>query len=68
MNTNTMELNLNEMAMVAGGETGDVMDHVGGAITGVTVGAMVGAGVGCGVAGGVVGLDRVTSWVRSIFD
>lgn len=86
MNTNMMELNLNEMAMVVGGETGDVMDHVGGAITGVTVGAMAGAGVGCvagapgcvigmcvgavgcGVAGGVVGLDRVTSWVRSIFD
>ena len=32
MNTNTMELNLDEMAMVNGGEAGDVMDHVGGAI------------------------------------
>ena len=29
MNTNTMELNLNEMAMVAGGETGDVMERAG---------------------------------------
>ena len=86
MNTNMMELNLNEMAMVVGGETGDVMDHVGGAVTGVAAGAKAGAtvgciagapgcvigmcvgAVGCGVAGGVVGLDRVTSWVRSIFD
>ena len=32
MNINTMELNLDEMAMVNGGEAGDVMDHVGGAI------------------------------------
>ena len=62
MNTNTMELNLNEMAMVAGGETGDVMDHVGGAITGVTVGAMVGAGVGCvaGAPGCVIGMCVVS--------
>ena len=33
MNTNTMELNLNEMAMVNGGDT---MDHVAGAIAGTT--------------------------------
>lgn len=86
MNTNTMELNLNEMAMVTGGETGDAMDHVAGAVAGVTAGAMAGAGigciagapgcviglcvgaVGCGVTGGVVGINKVRSWIRSIFD
>ena len=83
MNTNTMEMNLNEMATVTGG--GDTMDHVGGAITGVTAGAMAGCLVGsiagapgaivgtvvgasgCGVAGGVLGLKKVRSLIRQLF-
>lgn len=36
MNTNTMELNLNEMAMVNGG--GDTADHVAGALMGAAAG------------------------------
>ncbi|MBP5169354.1 MAG: Blp family class II bacteriocin [Oscillospiraceae bacterium] len=52
MNTNTMELNLNEMELVTGG--GDTLDHVAGAVTGVVSGAMVGCVVG-GTVGGAVG-------------
>ena len=80
MNTNTMELNLNEMETVIGG--GDTLDHVAGAVTGVTVGMMVGAGVGsiagapgvvvgmivggtgCGVAGGIFGITKMKSWLK----
>ena len=84
MNNNTMELNLNEMAMVNGG--GDALDHVAGALGCGTVGMMVGAGVGSiagapgvvigavagavggGVAGGYFGIKKVKSWVRSLFN
>ena len=48
MNTNTMELNLNEMAMVNGG--GETADHVAGALMGATVGMMVG-----GMSGSIAG-------------
>lgn len=56
MNTNMMELNLNEMEKVIGG--GDTLDHVCGAVTGATVGMMVGTGIGsiAGAPGCVVGL------------
>ena len=49
MNTNTMELNLNEMEMVNGG-----FDWVKAVVWG-TVGATVGAGVGASV-GGIPGM------------
>ena len=80
MNTNTMELNMNEMETVIGG--GDTLDHVAGALTGVAVGMMVGAGVGsiagapgvavgvvaggtgCGIAGGIFGFTRIRDWAR----
>ena len=80
MNTNMMEMNLNEMAAINGG---DALDHATGAVTGTTVGAMVGAGVGSiagapgvvigmgvgaiagGVSCGILGINKVKSWLRS---
>ena len=80
MNTNTMELNLNEMEIVIGG--GDTLDHVAGALGCGTVGMMVGAGVGsiagapgcvvglivggtgCGIAGGIFGINKMKSWLK----
>ena len=80
MNTNTMELNLNEMEMVIGGV--DALDHAAGALTGVTVGMMVGGmvgsiagapgaviagiagGVGGGVAGGYFGITKISNWLK----
>ena len=78
MNTNTMELNLNEMAMVTGG---DAVDHVRGAVCGgflcgigglvvggVVGGApglvigMVGGAVAGGTAGGILGMKKILSW------
>ena len=75
MNTNTMELNLNEMAMVTGG---DVLDHVEGAfdgavvcgISGLIIGGLIGGGPGAaigfgggavvgGIAGGILGLSGI---------
>ena len=83
MNTNTMELNLNEMEMIAGG---DIWDHVNGAIRGALGGAVVGfigglatagpAGgvvgfgggfVAGGVAGGIVGDKVIESGFRRVF-
>ena len=79
MNTNMMELNLNEMATVNGGDT---KDHVAGAITGVTAGSMVGGivgsiagapgcvvgivvgGTGCGIAGGIFGITKISNWLK----
>ena len=80
MNTNTKELNLNEMEMVTGG---DVLDHVEGAfdggvvcgISGLIVGGIIGGGpgaaigfgagaVGGGIAGGILGL----SGIRELFN
>ena len=81
MNTNTMELNLNEMAAVNGGDT---KDHVTGAVVGATVGGILGAGVGTvfgapgvifgtiagatggGVTGGALGFNRIKNWFKSI--
>ena len=81
MNSSMMELDLNEMAMVTGGDT---IDHVAGAVTGVTAGAMVGCmvgsiagapgaviglcvgAVGCGTAGGYFGLTKIKNWIRSL--
>ena len=67
MNTNTMELNMNEMEMINGGDFGMLMIHIGslasvgagtgaliGAFTGGPVGTVVGAAIG-GVVGGVSG-------------
>ena len=83
MNTNTMELNLNEMEMIAGG---DIWDHVNGAIRGAVggavvvaigglitagpVGGVVGFGGGLvagGVAGGIVGDEVIESGIRRVF-
>jgi len=50
MNTNTMELNLNEMETVNGG---DAMDHIAGAVMGFGIGGLAGLGVGSAVAGPV---------------
>ena len=80
MNTNTMELNLDEMAMVSGG---DVLDHVEGAfdggvvcgVGGLIVGGIIAGGpgagigfcagaVGGGIAGGILGL----SGIRGLFN
>ena len=79
MNTNMMELNLNEMAAV---NAGDTLDKVAGALAGVAVGGMVGCGVGsiagapgcvvgmiagatgCGVAGGIFGITKIKSWLK----
>ena len=52
MNTNMMELNLNEMEMVNGGTSAE--DHYLGAITGMTFGGLGGLAVGSAI-GGVVG-------------
>ena len=65
MNTNTMELNLNEMEMIAGG---DVWDHV--FITAGPVGGVVGFGGGLvagGVAGGIVGDEVIENGIRRVF-
>ncbi len=75
MNTNTMELNLNEMEMITGGDAGDhfagaVMGMGLGAITGGLTGGLVGGlpGIGTGaiigapigaVAGGIVGIRKL---------
>ncbi len=71
MNTNTIELNLNEMEIVTGG---DFWNHVIGAVTGMGVGALVGGLVGGAVssgmgapvgimigavAGGIVGIEDI---------
>jgi outer membrane lipoprotein SlyB len=79
MNTNMMEMNLNEMAEINGGDT---LDKVAGALTGVAVGGMVGCGVGsiagapgcvvgmivgatgCGVAGGIFGITKMKKWLK----
>ena len=80
MNTNMKELNLNEMAMVTGG---DALDHVAGAVTGVSTGAMVGCmvggvvggapgavigagigAIGCGVTFGIYGINKVKKWFK----
>ena len=56
MNTNTMELNLNEMELVNGGSIGD---HVLGALVGVGTGFFAGMFGGlaiAGPAGGVAGM------------
>jgi hypothetical protein len=56
MDTNTMELNLNEMELVNGGSIGD---HVLGALVGVGTGFFAGMFGGlaiAGPAGGVVGM------------
>ena len=81
MNTDIMELNLNELENVTGG---GVLDHVFGAITGLTAGTMVGGmvgsvggapgciiggifgGVGGGVAGGILGLDKSCELLKKI--
>ena len=52
MNTNTMELNLNEMEMVNSGTSAE--DHYLGAITGMTFGGLGGLAVGSAI-GGVIG-------------
>lgn len=80
MNTNMMEMNLNEMAAINGG---DALDHAAGAVTGTTVGLMVGSGVGSiagapgvvigmgvgaiagGISCGILGINKVKSWLRS---
>ena len=63
MNTNVMELNVNEMAMVNGAGWGSFWDGLAcglmpgagtGAIIGGPVGALVGGGIGA-IAGGAVG-------------
>ena len=79
MNTNTMELNLNEMETVTGGDT---LDHVAGALTVGTAGMLVGAGIGSiagapgvvigavagaaggGTVGGIFGFSKIRSWLR----
>ena len=81
MNTNTMELNLNEMELVNGGSIGD---HVLGALVGVGTGFFAGmfgglaiagpggAAVGCvggavagGVAGGVAGHSGIDDVIET---
>ena len=53
MKENMMELQLNEMEMVNGG---DVWDHVTGAEVGFGMGALAGMGVGAAVGGAVAGV------------
>ena len=80
MNTNTMELNLNEMATVTG--YGDTLDHVAGALSVGTAGMMICSGIGSiagapgvvigavagaavgGSVGGIYGFSRIKKWVR----
>ena len=52
MNTNTMELNMEEMALVNGGS--DFMDHLAGAAGGMAMGGS--AGFVAGMPGGPVGV------------
>ena len=82
MNTNTMELNLEEMKAVTGGDAGD---HVAGAVMGMGLGTITGGLIGCAigglggaatgavigapigaVAGGIVGIRKLCNSANSV--